>query len=255
MSQVAASTEFSEKVLVLKVGRFREADLWVRFVSPSRGVLTGFAFGGCKSRRRFCGCLDTFNEVLINAKASRSGGYLSLEEGVLVNSPQGLRKDCGRMGVAVNCVKFFEAVEQGLDRRREAYELLAGAIRYLDGAESAPVHFPLLFRGRLLFELGYAPNLEACSLCGRDLASDGGYLLVEHGRMACGGCAPRAGGARLYLGREAVSLLARLRDTGPAEWSGLHLLPEVRKEMAAALDHFIGFHLGLVWDRGGFRRI
>ena len=38
--------EFSEKALVLKVGRFREIDAWVRLFSPIRGIYTAFAFGG-----------------------------------------------------------------------------------------------------------------------------------------------------------------------------------------------------------------
>ncbi|MDY7000330.1 MAG: recombination protein O N-terminal domain-containing protein [Thermodesulfobacteriota bacterium] len=102
--------EFTEKGLILKVGRFREYDLWVRFFSPSRGILTAFAFGGRKSRKRFCGCLDPMNHVLFRIKSSRTGNYLCLQEGSLVQAYPRLRRDPRRLGPAVNCLKFFEAV-------------------------------------------------------------------------------------------------------------------------------------------------
>ncbi|MCA1743041.1 MAG: recombination protein O N-terminal domain-containing protein, partial [Desulfovibrionales bacterium] len=68
---------FSEKVLITRTGRFKEYDLWVRFLSPSMGIMTGFAFGGCKSRRRFSGCLDTLNLVLFKASTGSRGQYLT----------------------------------------------------------------------------------------------------------------------------------------------------------------------------------
>ncbi|MFH1968727.1 MAG: recombination protein O N-terminal domain-containing protein, partial [Verrucomicrobiota bacterium] len=69
--------EFSEKVLVLRVGTFREADCWVRFFSPTHGLLTAFAFGGRRSRKRFCGCLDQLSQVHFRVSQGRQE-YLCL---------------------------------------------------------------------------------------------------------------------------------------------------------------------------------
>ena len=38
--------EWTDTALVLHVGRFREADLWVRLLAPGQGLVTAFAFGG-----------------------------------------------------------------------------------------------------------------------------------------------------------------------------------------------------------------
>jgi len=76
--------EFSEKVLVLRVGTFREADCWVRFFSPTHGLLTAFAFGGRRSRKRFCGCLDQLSLVHFRVSQGRQE-YLCLQEGTLIN--------------------------------------------------------------------------------------------------------------------------------------------------------------------------
>ena len=61
--------DYTDKAIILRVGRFREIDLWVRYLSASHGVQTGFAFGGCKSRRRFCGCFDPLNPVLYSRRS------------------------------------------------------------------------------------------------------------------------------------------------------------------------------------------
>ena len=116
--------EFSEQALVLKVGRFREIDAWVRLVSPVRGIYTAFAFGGLKSRRRFLGCLDPLNQVRFMVRRSGRTGYHCLTEARLLASPTGLRHDPGRLGIAVNCLKFFEAVQSGPPGAAEAYALL-----------------------------------------------------------------------------------------------------------------------------------
>lgn len=259
--------EFSEKVLVLRVGRFREADAWVRFLSPTRGVLTAFAFGGCKSRRRFCGCLDPCNEVLFKVKSNRTGTYLNLEEGVLTHSPSRLRSDGSRLGLAVNCIKFAEAAADRTESGAAAYSLLRETLLVLDGeCEPSPM-VPVLFRARLAFEQGLWPQLEACVDCGRPLCGDsdatcgeggvpryGARFLVEQGHALCPACNARERGLHLPVCNQALETLARVRDTSPENWQNLNLPPAVRRECATLVDHFVRYHLGLAWEKGGFRK-
>ena len=94
--------EFSEDVVVLKVGTFREADCWVRFFSPTYGILTGFAFGGRRSRRRFGGCLDPLSLVRFRVSQNKRCEYYCLEEGVLLNRFSGLKKDLKKLKYAKN---------------------------------------------------------------------------------------------------------------------------------------------------------
>lgn len=254
--------EFSEKVLVLHVGRFREADAWIRFLSPSRGVLTAFAFGGCKSRKRFCGCLDPFNEVLFKVKSNRRGTYLNLEEGVLCHAFQQLRKDPQRLGPAVNCIKFAEAAADRAHAEAHAatYALLTATLRVLDAAPDPSPLVPVLFRARLAFDQGLQPDLSRCTQCGAPLGVDaggygGGRMLVEQGRMLCPACRPNGLGLHLPLCGAALDLLALVRHSTPETWQALHPPPQVRRECAAAVEAFVRFHLGLAWERGMFRRI
>jgi DNA repair protein RecO (recombination protein O) len=246
--------EFSEQALVLKVGRFREQDLWVRLFSPSRGAYTAFAFGGCRSRRRFCGCLDALNQVRFHVKSDRRGTYLYLLEGTLEEAYPRIRADKERLGQAVNCLKFFEAVHLGPDGAAEGYSLITSCLESLDRAEAVSGLFPVLFRAKVAFAQGYAPSLTACSHCGKGIHSGSSPRLdVERGRVLCASCAGQAPG--LYLCREVLDLLERVRTCGPEEWRDVRPSGDVRRQCYAAVDHYVRFHLGLAWSGGSFRKI
>ena len=90
-------TEWADHALVLRIGHFRESDLWLKMLCRKHGLLTLFAFGGSRSRRRFCGCLDVLNSLHCRVKASGRGSFLNLEEAVLLGGPQSLRGNWRRM--------------------------------------------------------------------------------------------------------------------------------------------------------------
>jgi DNA repair protein RecO (recombination protein O) len=255
--------EFSEKVLVLHVGRFREADAWVRLFSPSRGLFTAFAFGGCRSRRRFCGCLDPLNEVLFRVKGNKLGTYLCLEEGVLVRSWQRLRKEPRLLGLAVNCIKFTEALISQPDSCHQAYELLARTLDLLDDGDLEAVpgngefaaSVPALFRATLAFSQGYAPRLDACADCGAAGQLQGASFLVEQGQLLCHRCAPGNRGLHLPVSSLALAAMQRLEHCAPEQWAELRLPTPAFRELAVIVDYYVRFHLGLAWDRGRFRQV
>lgn len=245
--------EFSERALVLKVGRFREQDLWVRLFSPTRGTYTAFAFGGCRSRRRFCGCLDALNQVRFQVRSDRRGAYLYLLEGALEEAYPRLRQDRERLGQAVNCLKFFEAVHLGPEGAAEGYGLISECLAALDRAEAVSGLFPVLFRAKVAFGQGYAPALTACSHCGKGIHSVSSLRFeVERGRVACAECAGQ--GAGISLGREALDLLEQVRASGPWDWRDARPEPAIRRQCYAVVDQYVRFHLGLAWAGGSFKK-
>lgn len=223
--------EFSEQVLIVHTGRFREADLWVRFLSPTRGLLTAFAFGGCRSRKRFCGCLDLFNRALLRVKSTRGGQYLSIQEGTLLRGPDRLRRDWPRFGAAVNCLKFLEALGCGPEGAAATHRLVEDVLELLEGDAPVPDMLPVLFRLRLAAEQGYAPRIDACGTCGADLTHvPGAAFLVQEGAAQCDACAPLPG-PRVRVEREALDVLRFVQENSPLLWPGV--LPAAPGQAAA----------------------
>lgn len=246
--------EFSEHGLILKTGRFRECDQWVRLLTPTRGILTAFAFGGSRSRRRFSGCLDSLNHVLFKARTSRNGAYLQMEEGTLLNRFPRLKADLPRLGMAANCVKFLVAFQIGADTSRVVYDLTLETLEALDEEAESQDFWPLFFRARVAFESGFAPDFKACHLCGKDIEHiSSPFFLVEKGSATCQTCRPAAGLA-LPASRGTLRLLARLQATGPREWRNLRVVSEVRAECYEIVDRYVQYHLDLRQDGRGFRR-
>lgn len=226
--------EFSEQVLIVHTGRFREADLWVRFLSPTRGLLTAFAFGGCRSRKRFCGCLDLFNRALLRVKSTRGGQYLSIQEGTLLRGPDRLRRDWPRFGAAVNCLKFLEALGCGPEGAAATHQLVEDVLELLEGDGPVPDMLPVLFRLRLAAEQGYAPRIDACATCGADLTHvSGAAFLVQEGAAQCDACAPLPG-PRVRVEREALDVLRFVQENSPLLWPGV--LPPAPGQTAVVAD-------------------
>ncbi len=248
--------EFTERMIVLRVGKFKEADLWVRLLSPSRGVLSAFAFGGSRSRRRFSGCLDQFNEVLFHIKGSRSGGYLNLEEGTLMAGPQRLRRDWPRLGLAINCAKFLEAFGIGREGSEQAWNLFHNLLSVLEQAAAIPELLPLFFRFRLASDQGYALDFSRCSACGLGFdQTPGAFLALSGGYLVCADCASGTNGPMFGLGKESLDALSHILEYTPDAWGGITLPPQSRRECSRAVDAFIQYHVGLAWENGRFVRV
>ena len=163
-----ASREWTDKALVIQVGRFREADMWVRLLTRRQGVLTAFAFGGSRSRRRFCGCLDIGNSILCRVKSARAAGYLALQEASLLLGLRRLRTDGQRLGLAMNCLRFLELLEvQGEEAQgvfahlAEIDALIDERLKDWDFGRLAKADLAIL---RLaLYEIRFAPDISAAT--------------------------------------------------------------------------------------------
>lgn len=252
--------EFSGKALVLRQGPFREADVWLKLFSPGHGVFTAFAFGGMKSRRRFPGCLEPLSLALFTVGQSRDSRYLVLEEGTLVNGFSALKADPGRLGMAVNSLRFVEAVSSGPVESRRLFDLLLAYLEVLEsgrGDESMPV----FFRARVAFEEGYQPDLTSCAGCKRPLSAfDRPRFFVHKGRVLCPDCPPgeEAGdepGQGMPVSPGALMALDWVRTHDPEQWPELSLTPETDRQCRRLVERFVAFHLGLSLENNGYKTI
>jgi len=249
----------TEKALVLKVGRFREADVWVRLLTSSRGVFNAFAFGGSRSRRRFVGCLDPFSHVLFTIGSGKRGNYTVLEEGSLLGNFPSVRKDAAKTGIAANCMKFIEAMEVGPGDGHHAYELLLATMEMLESGGGAPEFIPWLFRAKYAFDMGYTPDFLACGTCGKSVGTEKGYQFgVEKGQVACPTCLsggkPLEGLAR-PIATGALRALDWIQHSSPSEWAHVAMDAEVRRQCSQLVELFVAYHLGLSWENGIYKKV
>lgn len=235
---------FSEKVLITRTGKFKEYDLWVRFLSPSMGVLTGFAFGGCKSRRRFSGCLDVLNLVLFKASTGRRNQYLVLEEGSLINGYPRLKSDSHRLGMAVNSLRFVQSICMEGDDSSLIYSQMLNYLQALEDAEHVPSFLPLLFRARAVFTHGYQPLLDACRVCGKSISQIEcpGFDCSE-GSVVCKSCGPLKS-QTVNVQKNSLLFLSQLRASEPGEWLSWSPEKDMLQDCFNLVETFVDYHLG-----------
>jgi len=252
--------EFTDRVLILRVMRFRETDLLVRFLSPKRGLVSAFAFGGSRSRRRFSGCLDLFNEVFFSVKITRNGLYNALQEGVLVRAPQKLREDWRRLGLVVNCVKFLESFGISQDGAEKAHRALMETLEVVERDDLPPANFPLMFRAKIAFDQGYAIDAGHCFRCGANLfeCSHVGFS-VREGGFFCSFCLQGERSGKFFpVGHETLDALALVQEYSPLHWNAEAVSPctsQGQRDFSRIVDAFIEHHVGLRWHNNRFIRI
>ena len=247
--------EWTDKALVLHVGRFREADMWVRLLTRRQGVLTAFAFGGSRSRKRFCGCLDIGNSIICRIKNTRLAGCLALQEASLLQGLRRLRTDGQRLGLAMNCLRFLEVLGVQGEEAHGAFSLAEDLLSLLERDSPLFPLLALLFRLRVASDQGFAPFLHACAQCGRQaLADENWQFLLEQGGLRCPDC--RATGRyALDLASTGLVFLRTVQNSAPLLWDASHLNSAERRQCARVIDAFVQYHLGIAWEEGRFRRV
>ncbi len=247
--------QWTDNAIVLRAGTFREIDLWVRVLTRDHGLLTAFAFGGRRSRRRFSGCLDAFNVIRATLNSSRDGRFFDMKEATLLRGPERLRKDWRRQGMAVNCLLFLESLGVPPDNARSSFELISGLLSLLDTEAEAPILIPMFFRFRLAAEYGYAPDLITCGQCGRALSHcKSAHFLVNAGVFFCPSC-HKSQGMSLALGQEALDVLRKVKEYSPKSWQELNPAAESGRQLSRLIDAFVKYHLGLEWENGRFKAL
>lgn len=244
--------EWSDKGIVLARGLFREADIWLRILFAGHGLQTTFAFGGARSRHRFVGCLDVLNVLNCRAKSSKSGSYLELTEAVLARGPHLLRHSPGRLGAAMNCLKFTEAVGVPEVSAGPCFTLLD---RVLQGLEDETPYslYPLYYRLRLAGILGYGPNFFTCAGCGRPLAGTA-FFVVSEGCLFCVNCMANVGHSRPFVAVSSAGLdvLRNVQQNYPDMWPRGEPTPADRRSIARIIDGLVQYHLGFAWNGSRF---
>ena len=247
--------EWSDSALVLNIGKFREADIWLHLLTRRHGLIHAFAFGGSHSRRRFPGCLDLLNRLIVHIDTGRTGRFPNLKEAVFITGPRRLRNDGDRLGTAINCVRFLEALAGPPDEEGRLFDLTGSILALLEQSAEMPEMFPLWFRFRLAFEQGFAPDFLRCSQCGRELTKDlrGALWRVSEGSVRCALCSSNGDTAQsIHLEPGMVAALIAFQHDSPGMWRVEGLPTEERQELIRIVDEFIEYHLGLRWERGRF---
>ena len=232
------------EALVLRVRPLGEADRVLTLLTRTEGKLQAVARGSRRPRSRLMGATQPLchgRYLLMSGREMESVQQAQLVDHGL----RPLREDLRRMAAASVTAELVDLLVEAREPSeplfralRQAWEALAGAP---EGALGRVVFWFVL---HLMDLLGYAPVLDRCAACGRELAAaEAVRFSAREGGSLCETCAPGRDPAAPVLGAEGRAALRHLRQHDAEAALRLHLSPEGERQVRRALHHFVEFRL------------
>ncbi len=239
--------------LILNTGKFREYDAWVRLLTRQSGICTAFAFGASKSRRRFTGCLDSFNIVNFSIEKSRKKDFLQLQETTLIDAIP-VRNDWKLQGVATNCIRFIEALGIAPETNEQSFDFITDFLKLLPKYTANANLLPPLFRFKLACIQGYAPSLITCAHCKKPTIGEKFLFSVQDGGILCQACREKSVSlhVQIHLTKETLSFLQDVQAYSPHVWLEEEIHPTIAHQFGQMIDAFTHYHLNLEWHKNRF---
>jgi DNA repair protein RecO (recombination protein O) len=183
--------------LVLQSFPYGETSRVLRLLTPELGVQSVIARGADRPRSRF-GALDPFSRgtAMLHVRPNRELQTLAGFD--LARSHHGLGHDLIRFGGASLLAEI--TLRTGSQAAQpDLFEAVSSALDHLEQVPAEALEAGILARTwHLVAILGFAPALDFCLTCGREiLAAEEAWLDFGAGGVHCSTCAPGRGGRAL----------------------------------------------------------
>lgn len=170
--------------IVLREAKYRESDKILTVLTPDLGKMTVTA----RSSRKKGGGVSAAAQLLVWSELTLSEyrGRWTLSEGATELEFRTLRRDLDRLSLGSYFAELTDTLVPEGQSAPEPLKLLLNALYALDALDRPLGLVKAAFELRLLSLSGFAPNLEACALCGRE--PEQARLHLREGLLHCRGC-------------------------------------------------------------------
>ena len=186
---------YKSKGIVLRSIRYGEADRILDLYTRDAGLISAIAKGIRRTRSRFGGRLEPLSCVDFMAYGGRNLDTITQAE--VLRSFHGVRENLARFEAAGDMVGSVRALSGGDEADRRIFNLLYNALDALEERNSGFQSVEAAFSLKLAILAGYAPQLDACMGCEKELADvemDHLYFAPSLGGLLCPDCRMEVGG-------------------------------------------------------------
>lgn len=225
--------------IVLHAFDYRETSRIVRLATRESGVVSAIAKGSRRPKSRFGQGLDLFTSGTALLVLHPSRDLHTLAGFDASRARPALAGSLARFGAAASlaeiCLRFGTEATAGVHDA-----LVAGFDRVAISADAEVAAATVAAAWRIVGELGFAPSLESCALCQRDLAVDEDVRFSHRsGGAVCSTCRTLVPGARNLPAAARATLVA---------WMDNREIPlhdaQTAKAHQRLLREFLEEHLG-----------
>jgi DNA repair protein RecO (recombination protein O) len=224
---------YKAQAIVLRQRKLGEADKIVTLYTSHGGRIDAVAKGVRRTKSRLAGHLQP---LVLGSYLIAEGRDLDIvTQAETVASYPTLRSELERLGRGIYCAELVDRLTPERSEGHPIFVLLRDTLARLDEREEIDT-VVRYFEMRLLDELGYRPNLAACSVCGRRLEAVVNYWSPVAGGVIGSECAhSEQGGASRPVSVNALKVLRALQGWHFEDVARLRLSAELAAEIEACL--------------------
>ncbi len=227
--------------IVLRSSPLGEADKIVTFYSPQFGRIRGVAQGARRPKSRFGSNLEVLTHLQLVFFAKPSTNLHRVNQTDLLEYFPKLRQELSRLTAALYLADIVYSLTAAEDSNPGLFQLLLHTLRFLDAGQQPSVLLRI-FEIRALTLLGYAPQLEYCVCCQKelDLGPKTVYNIIRGGGV-CSACS--RGQSGLSLSRGSINFLKQAARVDLSKISRLKLSAGQAQEIKQMLHQHLCYHL------------
>lgn len=237
------SRYYSAEALVINRRNIGEADKVITLLSKFRGKFDASAKGVRKVASRRGPNLDLLNHI----KASfASGKKLDvITEVQTIDSFKKAKEDLEKVGYSYHITELVkEFLEEG-QGGNEVFDLLLITLRELDKAQNSRKIGRILrsFEIKLLYLVGYKPQMGHCVVCGDKLSEWGNFISPQAGGVVDSKCGAAIISKR-PISTDAIKILRFLQKEPLEKINKLNIAQDLNLELEAQIRFYIEYILG-----------
>ena len=191
---------FSTHALVLRRSDYSDSDRMVTLFTPAYGRIDAIARGCRRPKSPLLNCCEPF--VSGEFQLRQRGERFSIEQCQISESFYELRGDYDRLLHGAYWLRLLDAAVMPDVPLPDLFLISLRALAHLNYSELPPELLTMAFEMHLMAQLGYAPRVDACQICGRPIDGDARFDALRSGCVClnCASVAPRiTNGARRIM--------------------------------------------------------
>jgi DNA repair protein RecO (recombination protein O) len=244
---------YKVRAFVIRATRMTESSRVVTLFTEEFGKVKVVAKGADRPKSKFAGTIDLFNllEAVVYRKETSELGTLS-DASVVTGFPR-IAADSRKYGFGSAWCEILDKTSH-LDHPRPAtFRLTEDFFMVLGGLtrDSAGLLFWTALFKMLVFE-GYAPEIENCSACGKEVNEAGSVISLKRGGLICKKCSD-GDGTLMKLSADSLDLLRKMASENLEDIAGESFNGKAGKKAAEVILAFASYHLGLPRNLKSFK--
>lgn len=216
--------------------RYKEADRILTVLTAERGKITIKARGALRKGSRMTAASQSlcFSEFTLFGNRGR----WTANEGVCLEQFLGLREDIAQLALGAYFAEVLDTVCAEEMPAAETLQLALNALYALSRGIYAPEHIKSVFEMRLMCLEGFAPETDACGVCGREDVKEPLFSLGS-GMVHCRDCAAPLDGGFAALDEGSLAAMRHIANAEAKKEFSFVIGEESERRLGGACEGFL----------------